>query len=225
MAEVNFKKCVLNKKRLAVFGFLPDGDGFRWDTELLGGAFKMSVMLSSKGSLATKVIDAASGEEYVLHLVAGAAGSFVGKVRDAYEQTLAEVRAGCFDEAPFTGKSANRLCAYAAERHGDAPEFLWKQFPTDAILRRKDNAKWYAVLMEVPLNKLGLEGEKSVEVVDVRIASDEMADVLDGQRFFPGYHMNKKNWLTILLDGSVPFKEITDRLEKSYALAATHKGK
>ena len=109
MADVVFKKCVLNRKRLAAFGFKPDGGGSRWDTALLGGAFKMSAALSPKGQLSTKVIDAATGEEYVLHLVSGAAGSFVGKVRDAYDQALAQIRSGCFDEAPFSGKLANRL--------------------------------------------------------------------------------------------------------------------
>ena len=33
------------------------------------------------------------------------------------------------------------------------------------------------------------------------------------------YHMNKKHWCTIILDGSVPFKEICRRIDASYLLA------
>jgi predicted DNA-binding protein (MmcQ/YjbR family) len=34
----------------------------------------------------------------------------------------------------------------------------------------------------------------------------------------PGYHMNKKHWNTILLDGSVPNKEIQTWIDHSYEL-------
>jgi len=34
----------------------------------------------------------------------------------------------------------------------------------------------------------------------------------------PGYHMNKKHWNTILLDGSVPDKEILSWIDHSYSL-------
>jgi len=34
----------------------------------------------------------------------------------------------------------------------------------------------------------------------------------------PGYHMNKKHWNTILLDGSVPDKEVFSWIDHSYDL-------
>ena len=34
----------------------------------------------------------------------------------------------------------------------------------------------------------------------------------------PGYHMNKTHWNTVLLDGSVPNKEILDWIDESYNL-------
>jgi predicted DNA-binding protein (MmcQ/YjbR family) len=36
----------------------------------------------------------------------------------------------------------------------------------------------------------------------------------------PGYHMNKKHWNTIILDGSVPDKEILSWIDHSYQLVA-----
>ena len=36
----------------------------------------------------------------------------------------------------------------------------------------------------------------------------------------PGYHMNKKHWNTVLLDGSVPEKEILLWIDHSYSLVA-----
>jgi predicted DNA-binding protein (MmcQ/YjbR family) len=34
----------------------------------------------------------------------------------------------------------------------------------------------------------------------------------------PGYHMNKKHWNTILLDGSIPDKEVFSWIDHSYNL-------
>ena len=36
----------------------------------------------------------------------------------------------------------------------------------------------------------------------------------------PAYHMNKKHWNSIVLDGTVPDKEIAAMIETSYALCA-----
>jgi len=38
-----------------------------------------------------------------------------------------------------------------------------------------------------------------------------------------GYHMNKKHWNTVLLDGSVPDKEILSWIDHSYDLIAVRK--
>jgi Uncharacterized protein conserved in bacteria len=39
----------------------------------------------------------------------------------------------------------------------------------------------------------------------------------------PGYHMNKKHWNTVLLDGSVPDKEVFSWIDHSYDLIAGEK--
>jgi predicted DNA-binding protein (MmcQ/YjbR family) len=39
----------------------------------------------------------------------------------------------------------------------------------------------------------------------------------------PGYHMNKKHWNTIYLDGSIPNKEIFSWIDHSYDLVSKNK--
>lgn len=39
----------------------------------------------------------------------------------------------------------------------------------------------------------------------------------------PGYHMNKKHWNTVLLDGTVPDKEVFSWIDHSYDLIAGKK--
>ncbi|MDR3176713.1 MAG: MmcQ/YjbR family DNA-binding protein [Desulfovibrio sp.] len=53
----------------------------------------------------------------------------------------------------------------------------------------------------------------------MRIKPEEIDTLIDGKRYFPGYHMNKKHWFTICLDGSVSTEEIFCRIDESFALA------
>lgn len=101
----------------------------------------------------------------------------------------------------------------------DELEFLWKRFPDNAVYRRKDTGKWYGAMLTISKQKLGLDSSEKVVILDLRIQPDDLAAVVDGVRFFPGYHMNKQHWYTICLDGSVPVEEIYQRIDASYLLA------
>lgn len=37
----------------------------------------------------------------------------------------------------------------------------------------------------------------------------------------PGYHMNKRHWNTVVLDGSIPDDEIKDMIDHSYSLVVS----
>lgn len=76
------------------------------------------------------------------------------------------------------------------------------------MLRRKDNQEWYALFMTISQAKLGLDGSEPVEIIDLHFDVDELPKKVDGVKYFPGYHMNKKHWITMLLDGFVPVEEI-----------------
>jgi predicted DNA-binding protein (MmcQ/YjbR family) len=60
---------------------------------------------------------------------------------------------------------------------------------------------------------------QNVPSVNLKCDPDEaqaLRDIFPG--VLPGYHMNKKHWNTVLLDGSVPDYEIERMMDKSYGL-------
>lgn len=204
--------------RLREYGFWEEDGGFRFCTGLLDGQFRLEVTVREE-QVGTRLLDAAEGTEYILHGVHGAQGEFVGTVRAAYEAALAEIRSRCFADAVFQTRDAETAIAYMAERYGTPLEFLWEKFPDNAVCRRRDNRKWYAALLTVAGKKIGLDSPADVEILDLRIEPALLAQTIDGRRFFPGYHMNKKHWYTICLDGSVPAEELCRRIDQSYVLA------
>ena len=106
---------------------------------------------------------------------------------------------------------------YVKKQYGTVPEYLWKESPESAVLRHK-NGKWYAVLMQVEKSRLGLEGDTKVDIIDVKCDPDMVGLLTQTYGFLPGYHMNKKYWITMLLDGTVSEAKILDFLDMSYDL-------
>lgn len=112
------------------------------------------------------------------------------------------------------------LLAYAREQFKSEPEYLWVKHPTDCILRHTTNRKWYAVIMSVSGKKLGLLEDRVMDILNVKCDPILLGSLLrnNTRGFLPAYHMNKSNWVTILLDGSVSNNEIINLLTMSYRL-------
>lgn len=214
-----FKRKKINFSKLIPFGFIQEGNTYTYEKILPENEFILTVKIAEDGSLSTEIIDSTVDEPYTLHLAEGAVGSFVGKVKMQYEETLAEIAEKCFEPDVFKSSQAKELIEYVRQKYVNELEFLWEKFPDNAVWRRTDNEKWYGVILTVSKSKLGIKADETVEIIDLRIQPEKMAELIDNENYFPGWHMNKKNWYTIILDGSVSMEELCRRIDESYRLA------
>ena len=205
-------------EKLRAYGFRETDGAYLYEQPILDGAFTLRVRVRADGTDAC-LIDAATDEPYTLFLVEDAQGSFIGEVRAAYCDALSAVADACFAKTVFQSGYSQSVIEYARNTYGDELEFLWEKSPKNAILRRRDNRKWYAALLTVSKSKLGAFPDEEIEVLDLRAAPEAIPDMVDGKRVFAGYHMNKKHWITLPLDGTLPAEEICAMLGTSYALA------
>ena len=98
---------------------------------------------------------------------------------------------------------------YVKKKYKSTPEYLWRRYPEYAVFRHEDNRKWFAIIMAVPRERLGLPGDERVDIINVKPEDPFLADILIQQEgFFKGYHFSKGNWVSILLDGTVPQETI-----------------
>lgn len=214
-----FRRKKLIPDRLAPYGFEQKGGGYCYTAELPSSGFLMTVEINDVQEIAVAVADPASGEPYTLHLSDSAAGGFVGAVRSECRDILSDIAEKCFEPDVFKFAQTKRLISRVRESYGDELEFLWKKFDDNAIWRRKDNEKWYGAILTVSRRKLGLDSDEIAEIIDFRMPPEELDELVDGQRYFRGWHMNKKHWCTVILDDSVSDEELYERLETSYQLA------
>lgn len=123
----------------------------------------------------------------------------------------------------FLGKQAREIIRYVREAYGGELEFLWDKLPEAAVWRNPQNRKWYGVLMRVKGERLGLPIEGIVEILDLRFekgAAREFVSSSDNNGILPGYHMNKGNWITVVLDYGVATEEILVLVNQSYRIVA-----
>ena len=133
---------------------------------------------------------------------------------------------------------------YMKKKYKAEPEFLWKRFPDYAVFRHQDNRKWFAIIMDVPAEKLGLPASYNsklsdteaaftgmirnvssrIDVLNIKLDDLFLRDILlQKEGILPGYHLSRGNWISILLDGTVALPEILDLIDISFRTTASKK--
>lgn len=120
----------------------------------------------------------------------------------------------------FMGIDRNGLIQLVQRIYSASPEYLWQDTPDACVFRHIDNGKWFGIIMSVSGQKIGLENRAAVDICNVKCAPLLLGSLLEKPSCFPAYHMNKKHWLTFLLDGSVSEEEVCFLLDMSYDLTA-----
>ena len=214
--ELKNKK--INNIKLLNYGFIKKDHSYIYKTKIYNNKFEAIINIS-KNQPTAALIDLENNEEYILVDIKGASGNFVNRIKEEYENIIKDIIDKCMEPDIFKSLQANEIIKYVKEKYNDELEYLWQKFPNNAIWRNKKNNKWYGVLLVVKENKLAIESDKLVEIIDLRFQKENIHKIIDNNRFYPGYHMNKNNWITIKLDNSVKTKKIFELIDNSYNLS------
>ena len=209
----------IDLKRLEKFGFKLKENSYYYDIFLLNNQFKMTVKINLDNSIFTEIIDVETSEPYVLHLLEMKRSGYSEKVYGAYSEVLEKIKKECFEDEIFKTDYTNEIINYIKNKYGDELEFLWEKSPKNAVIRRKSSNKWYIVILTISKRKLNLDSDEIIEVINLHNTVEEIKKLIDNKKYFPVYHMNKKYWCTICLDGTVELKEIYKLIDISYELA------
>ncbi len=222
MRNIELRNRVINNNDLIKYGFEKQEEKFSYSKKIYNNQFEI-IMELKNNKMTSKLIDLMNEEEYVLVDVQESVGEFVGKVRQEYEGEIQKIIEKCSSKEVFKNKQSKEIIEYIKQKYNDELEFLWEKFDDVAIWRNKQNEKWYGLIMKISEQKLGIESEKIAEVIDIRYQKDEVQNVVDNKKIFPGYHMNKKSWITIKLDNSIKTDKIKELIDNSYNISLKKK--
>ena len=113
---------------------------------------------------------------------------------------------------------------YIAGTYGVEPDFPWARFPNHMVFRHVQNRKWFALLMSIPGSKLGIPGDQTVDILNLKCDPLLTGSLRREPGFYPAYHMNKETWITAALDGSAEEERIKQLLHMSFYLTAPKNG-
>ncbi|MBQ1457621.1 MAG: TerB N-terminal domain-containing protein [Butyrivibrio sp.] len=117
----------------------------------------------------------------------------------------------------------HEILEYSLNKYNTKPIYPWTLLPEYAVLRHESSLKWYALFMNVDGQRLGLTPGRIYDVIDLRCREEDISSYLGKRGFLLAYHMNKKDWITILLDGSVDLEKIIVLLDISFEITRNHK--
>ncbi len=109
-----------------------------------------------------------------------------------------------------------QLFQWMKRRYGVEPDYPWAD--ENAVLRHRDNNKWFALVMEVGREKLGMDGDGTAEIINLKCQPVLIGSLRERNGFHPAYHMNKDQWLSVRLDGSVADDELKSLIDLSFEL-------
>lgn len=85
------------------------------------------------------------------------------------------------------------LGRFILENYNAERDFPWLKYPNYEVFRHNNNQKWFALIMDVPKNKIGLQGTGLIDVVNFKCDTLLIGSLRCEPGFFPAYHMNKES--------------------------------
>ena len=115
-----------------------------------------------------------------------------------------------------------QLEAYVKEKYNIESEQLPFNHEDYVIFRHADSSKWFAVFIAKTRSEFRLDGDGEAEIVSLKIRDPLLIDILLQQPgYLKGYPTVRWNWISVVLDGTVPFEDICRWLDESYDATAS----
>lgn len=210
------KNRVINYDKLISFGFIKKDNCYYYEKIILED-FKVIINIIND-KVTTSIIEIDINEEYLPAYNENAIGEFVTNVRNKYEEVLENFINDCTTKNVYKADQTKEVIEYIKEKYNGTLEFLWEKFDSYAVIRNKNNNKWYALIAVIDKSKLSKKESGNIEIINLRYQKDEVINIINDKNIFKGYHMNKDSWITICLDNSLDTKEIFDLIDNSYSL-------
>jgi len=119
----------------------------------------------------------------------------------------------------------DEILKYAKKHYKTIPDHPWKRSPESMVLRHKDTRKWYALIMAVRREVLGIEGDGDIVIMNLKCDPVMSGSLQSNPGILPAYHMNHFEWISVLLDGTVGLNEVLNLLDLSFELTASKETK
>lgn len=215
-----FKTYTLNENKLIDYGFVKEQSIYKYIDYILDNTFQVIINIDQNGKVEGKVFDLDAESEYTNFRIKDITGSFALKVKEEYQLILKDIRDKCYDKKYFIFNQSNRITKLIIKKYKIIPEFLWEKNPTFGVFRNQKSKKWFGIIMNIDKSKIIPDQKGEIEILNLKL---DDKNYLQEKGIYSAYHMNKKSWVSIILDETLTDEEIMKLVEISYGLSALNK--
>lgn len=208
-----FKDNIFNQSMALKYGFKKENNHYLLQKEIGIGGFLAKFEIWDKQFKVT-ILEKPDIIKYLPFEIYNASGEFVSKIRFEVDLLIDEIVDLCFDSISVR----KELIRYVMAEFGTVPEKPWDNYDSYCTLKTNLSKKWYGVFMIIPGSYLGIKKNENVDVLNIKLEPDEVKKLIDNKQYFPAYHMNKKHWITILLNRNTDLNIIKELISKSFYL-------
>ena len=214
MKIIDVEEYNFTKEKLLQYGFKEEAEKLIYRKEILDSSFLIEIVFVDS-QLLIEVYDLEFDEIYSLYSVDSAIGETVQNIREHVEKLLSSIL-GLADES---GKISSEIIDYCNNKYGGNHVNPFKKHP-DILAFVNEKNKWYALMSNVEYNKLNKTSNiiTKVKILNVKYPTDKILEIIDNKNIFPAYHMNKKHWISIVLDKNIKLETIKELIDISYSL-------
>ena len=214
MKIIDVEEYNFSKEQLKGFGFKEEADKLVYKKEILDSNFLIEIVFANN-QLTIEVYDLEFDEIYSLFSVDSAVGETVQNIRESVEEILSSIL-GLVDKSE---KISSEVIDYCNNKYGENHVNPFKKHPDILALVNEKN-KWYALFLDVDYNKLNKNTDitTKVKILNVKYPANKILEIIDNKNIFPAYHMNKKHWISIVIDKNIKLETIKELIDISYSL-------
>ena len=214
MKIIDIEKYNFSKEQLKGFGFKDEAEKLVYREEILDRSFLIEIVFVDS-QLLVEVYDLEFDEDYSLYSVDSAVGETVQNIREHVENLLSSIL-GLADESR---RISLEVIDYCNNKYGENHVSPFKKH-LDILAFVNEKNKWYALFLKVEYNKLNKNTDitTKVKILNVKHPTDKILEIIDNKNIFPAYHMNKKHWISIVLDKNIKLETIKELIDISFSL-------
>ena len=216
LEEEIFKTYTLNKNKLISYGFIKEKENYKYSKKIINNTFQINIIIDKNGKVEGKIYDLDAEYEYTNFRIKDITGAFALKIKEEYQNVLKEIRDNCFEKKYFIFNQTNRITESIINKYHVNPEFLWVKNPNFGVFRNPKSEKWFGIIMNIDKSKIIPKQKSEIEILNIKL--DDIT-YLKQKGIYPAYHMNKKSWVSIILDDKIPDEEIMKLVNISYELS------
>lgn len=113
--------------------------------------------------------------------------------------------------AQQAGATRESVLELIASEYGVDPEYPWERYPTSCVFRLAGaGSKWFAALLDAPGASVGRPEDGRVFVLNVKSEPALIDGLVHEEGFARAYHMSKRHWVSVILDGKVELERVAD---------------